>query len=81
MHLVKKDRLDILLALRCKNGGCKNDIVMKNFVSIQEKQKISERNMAHQKLHLKAKLDAFNLRLHDFTKGRESEWHKVPIGV
>ena len=79
LQLVKKDRLDVLLALRCNCVGRKIPVTNPQFLSIQEDHRIDERNVAHQKLHLRAKLEAFRLRLDDYTKGREPEYEKVAV--
>ena len=79
-HILKKDRLDILLELRCRSIGRKNNVIMKKYITYRERQDREERNEAHKKLHHKAKQEARQLRLHDYTKSHEREWHKVPIG-
>ena len=79
-HLVKKDRLDILLELRCRSIGRKNNIIMKKYITFRERQDREERNAAHKMLHHKAKEEASHLRLNDYTKSCEREWHNIPIG-
>ena len=79
-HLVKKDRLDILLELRCRSIGRKNDFLMKKYITFRERQDREERNAAHKKLHHKAKEEARHLRLNDYTKSCEREWYNIPKG-
>ena len=57
-HITKKDRLDILLELRCRSIGRKNPFIMKKYITLRERQDREERNAAHKKLHWKAKEEA-----------------------
>ena len=57
-HIAKKDRLDILLELRCRSIGRKNPFIMKKYITLRERQDREERNAAHKKLHWKAKEEA-----------------------
>ena len=79
-NIVKKDRLDILLEIRCRSIGRKNNFIMKKYITFRERQDREERNAAHKKLHHKAKEVASHLRLNDYTKSCEREWYNIPIG-
>ena len=79
-HIAKKDRLDILLELRCRSIGRKNNFIMKKYITVRERQDREERNAAHKKLHHMAREEARHLRLNDHTKTCEREWYPVPIG-
>ena len=79
-HLVEKDRLDILLELRCRSIGRKNNFIMKKYLTFRERQYKKELNAAHKKLHHKAKEEVRHLRLNDYTKSCEREWYNIPVG-
>ena len=53
--IMKKDKLDVLLALRCNSCGFKINPDKENYMTADDTQRLNEHNHAHKKLHLYAR--------------------------